>query len=249
MVAAFFDVDDTLLQGNSMASFLQHHLAASGRPAGTFDQLAARLRVGQPSRREVNSAYYRLFAGHTAARLAAEGAAWFDQAAFHPEVLAALRAHQHRDERVFLVSGSFFACLDPIAAVVGADRAYGTRPVVRDGVLTGQVLAPMVDGVKARLVRLLAAVLGLDLATCAAYGDHESDLPMLRQVGHPVVVGADPVLTAVARQRGWRRISVGPAPAAVARAGRPAGVATDAPAGTRGTPAPAAVRASPRPPG
>lgn len=249
MTAAFFDVDDTLIRGNSMAQFLEHHLAACGQPPGTFERLVAGLAAGKQSRADANRAYYQLFAGCTAARLAAEGAGWFTRATFQPDVLAALRAHQEQGDRVFLVSGSFFACLDPVAAAVDADRAYGTRPVIRDGVLTGAVRAPMVDGTKARLVRLLATTLALDLSRCAAYGDHESDLPMLREVGHPVVVGDDPVLTDVASRRGWRRISVDSTPAAVVRADRPAGPATGAPVAIRGRPGPVGAHASAPHPG
>jgi HAD superfamily hydrolase (TIGR01490 family) len=123
-----------------------------------------------------------------------------------PEVLRTLRGHRGTGDRVFLVSGSFFACLDPIAAAARVDAVYGTRPVVRDGVLTGEVLVPVIAEVKARIVQVAAELLGLELARCSAYGDHISDLPMLDTVGRPVVVGGDPALAAVAEARGWPRL-------------------------------------------
>ncbi|GAA3837866.1 HAD-IB family hydrolase [Saccharothrix violaceirubra] len=231
--AAFFDVDDTLIRGNSMAGFLRHHLGSDDAVAA----VAARL-AGLP-RAQANRAYFRLFAGVRADLLAARGREWFDPGLLRPDTLEALRRHANAGEPVFLVSGSFFACLDPIAEAVGATRAFGTRPVVRGGVLTGEVLAPMLDGVKAEVVRLTAAVLGVDLGRCSAYGDHATDLPMLRLVGHPVVVGDDPVLTSWARGRGRA-------------AGGPGGGRVRTPTGARaaigGTPGPAtgaAVR--PRP--
>ena len=44
---------------------------------------------------------------------------------------------------------------------------------------------------------------GFDLAESYAYSDSESDLPMLRAVGRPVVVNPDAELLRVAREEGW----------------------------------------------
>jgi phosphoserine phosphatase len=52
-------------------------------------------------------------------------------------------------------------------------------------------------------MRELAATEGIDLAASYAYSDSGSDLPMLRTVGHPVVVNPDAELRRVARQEGW----------------------------------------------
>ena len=47
---------------------------------------------------------------------------------------------------------------------------------------------------------------GLDLALSYAYSDSESDLPMLRAVGHPVAVNPDTELARVAAQEGWETV-------------------------------------------
>ncbi|MDQ3632621.1 MAG: haloacid dehalogenase-like hydrolase, partial [Actinomycetota bacterium] len=56
---------------------------------------------------------------------------------------------------------------------------------------------------KAIELRRLAAEEGYDLAASYAYSDSESDLPMLRAVGHPVAVNPDTELLRVARKEGW----------------------------------------------
>ena len=53
-------------------------------------------------------------------------------------------------------------------------------------------------------MRRMAEREGIDLAESYAYSDSESDLPMLRAVGHPVVVNPDAELERVARAEGWR---------------------------------------------
>ena len=56
---------------------------------------------------------------------------------------------------------------------------------------------------KAQAIRELAEREGIDLAASWAYSDSESDLPMLRAVGHPVAVNPDKTLARVAREEGW----------------------------------------------
>jgi phosphoserine phosphatase len=56
---------------------------------------------------------------------------------------------------------------------------------------------------KAEAMRELAATERIDLDASYAYSDSESDLPMLRAVGHPVVVNPDSELRRVAREEGW----------------------------------------------
>ena len=75
----------------------------------------------------------------------------------------------------------------------------------RDGVYTGRPDGPFTyrEG-KAEAIRELADREGIDLAESYAYSDSESDLPMMRAVGHPVAVNPDRALERVAREEGWR---------------------------------------------
>lgn len=213
---AFFDVDETVLSVKSMFSFLQFHLAARGEPGSTFARVTNPLRTAAgegSSREEINRSYYRLLAGEPTRGLAATGRAWFEQMVvrpgfFHDHVVQELI--ELRDGGpVHLISGSFFACLDPVADHLGV-TAVGTRPLVRRGELTGEVLVPVVGVAKAHAVSAVAAAAGLDLAGCSAYGDHLSDRTMLELVGFPVVVGGDRQLRDVAERSGWRVLDPAP---------------------------------------
>ncbi|GAB2882687.1 HAD family hydrolase [Streptomyces mayteni] len=211
----FSDVDETVIRTKSMFRFLEFYLASRGEPAGTYERLVGEIRRGADSgvpRHEINRRYYRFYAGEEADRLAAVGKDWFahetERGLFVPETRRALDAHAAAGEPIVLVSGSFFACLDPIAEETGATWAIGTRPVIRRGRLTGEVLVPMIGAAKGRVAHVAAAVRGADLAECAAYGDHISDLDLLSAVGHPVVVGTDPGLNAHAEKAGWRRLPI-----------------------------------------
>jgi phosphoserine phosphatase len=89
--------------------------------------------------------------------------------------------------------------------VLVLDGGIGMRSEVRDGVYTGRAAGPFTyrEG-KAEAIRELAAAEGIDLSESYAYSDSESDLPMMRAVGHPVAVNPDHTLQRVAREEGWR---------------------------------------------
>src|SRR5918996_3118993 len=91
-----------------------------------------------------------------------------------------------------------------LAHVLSFDGAVGARSEIVDGRYTGRAAGPFTyrEG-KAQALRELAQEQGIDLAASYAYSDSESDLPMLRAVGHPVVVNPDAELLRVAREEGW----------------------------------------------
>src|SRR2546430_10559181 len=114
-------------------------------------------------------------------------------------------AYEHQDagRRVYICTAASAELADVLAGVLRFDGAVGTRPEVVDGIYTGRIDGPFVyrEG-KAEAVRQLAEREGVELAASYAYSDSESDLPLLRLVGHPVVVNPDAALARVAREEG-----------------------------------------------
>ena len=221
---AFFDVDETLIRRKSMAGFLQHYLdTAVDLPDRDADELrrgAARLTrrtagSGWRGRAALNREYYRLFRGHRYDRLRAAGRDWFAAQSrrgdlYHPGVRAALADHRARGFRIVLVSGSFAPCLEPIAEDVGADLAVGARLLEYEGVLTGEIRQPVIGRGKAAAARRALESFGASPGGSYAYGDHISDLPLLRSIWHPVVVGGHGLLGRCAGVAGWPVIATRP---------------------------------------
>src|SRR5436190_10202370 len=79
-----------------------------------------------------------------------------------------------------------------LAHVLHFDGGIGSRSEVQDGVYTGRPAGPFTyrEG-KAEAIREVAREQGLDLSESYAYSDSESDLPMMRTVGHPVAINPD----------------------------------------------------------
>ncbi|MFD7873289.1 HAD family hydrolase [Streptomyces sp. NPDC059766] len=231
---AFFDVDETLVDIKSMFSFLEFHLADPDRYRAAENELTSAARAGVP-REETNRTYYRNYTGMEQAAVAASGRRWFArelrrEGFLHREAVRELRRLRAEGHRIALVSGSFRACLDPIAEQLGAEHVLCSDPEVVAGRYTGEVRAAMIGEAKATAARALMARSGARPEDCVAYGDHASDLPLLTCVGRAGIVGDDPVLAAHADRLGWTRLPRTAAPTATAAAPETAGPAAAVPA-------------------
>lgn len=211
---AFFDVDETLVSVKTMFDFYDYFLAARGHTAEEQRELRERaralLRPGLP-REQGNRLFYQRFAGHQVGEVAEIGRQWFNHhlrrgGLFHHDVLDALHRHRAAGTVTALVSGSFHACLDPVAGYAGADVVLCTELEVSGAAYTGEVTRTMIGDAKAAAARQLIAEIGTSAARCSAYGDHISDLGLLELVGHPVVVGPNPDLAALAQRHEWARL-------------------------------------------
>ena len=151
----------------------------------------------------------------------------------YPQMLEIAYAHQDAGRPIFICTAASQEMAELMAIVLTFDGAVGSVSEVVDGHYTGRAGGPFTyrEG-KAEAIRDLAEREGIDLAASWAYSDSESDLPMLRLVGHPVAVNPDAELGRVARAEGWevlrferlgRRLRV--AGAAGARGRRSAGSA------------------------
>ena len=147
----------------------------------------------------------------------------------YPGMLELAYAHQDAGRPIFICTAASQEMAELMAIVLTFDGAVGSVSEVVDGHYTGRAGGPFTyrEG-KAQAIRELAEREGIDLAASWAYSDSESDLPMLRAVGHPVAVNPDAQLRRVAREEGWeimrfeqlgRRLKAGGAVVAAALAG------------------------------
>ena len=213
--AAFFDVDNTVMQGASI-----FHLA---RGLHRRDFFTTREIVGAAWKQ----AYFRIvgvedpehvadarnsalsfIAGHTVTELEELGEEIFDEGMAHriwPGTRALAQLHLDRGQRVWLVTAAPIEIAGIIARRLGLTGALGTVAEHVDGVYTGRLVGDLLHGpAKAEAIRALAAREGLDLSRCSAYSDSVNDLPMLSLVGDPVAINPDARLRAHARAQGWR---------------------------------------------
>jgi HAD superfamily hydrolase (TIGR01490 family) len=212
--AAFFDLDKTLMAGSSGMQFARvaaRHGLVRRRQLASWgvEHLRYRLRgVSDERTTEVLRGVRELLAGVSARSLERMNpevmAAILPRV--YPQMLDEVYSHQDAGRATFIVSAAGSGVVESLAAVLGLDGAVGTRyEVDGDGNLTGRFDGPFVYGPgKVEAMGAFAAEHGIDLAESYAYSDSLSDLPMLRAVGHPVVVNPDPSLAEIAREEGWQ---------------------------------------------
>jgi HAD superfamily hydrolase (TIGR01490 family) len=111
--------------------------------------------------------------------------------------------HKANGHDVVIISASGEEIVARVADMTGATGFVGTRMVAVDGRYTGEIDFYCYGENKAAAVKQLAAERGYDLDACHAYSDSVTDLPMLEAVGHPTAVNPDRALRAAALERGW----------------------------------------------
>jgi|TARA_B110000238_G_scaffold101749_1_gene110875 phosphoserine phosphatase len=83
-----------------------------------------------------------------------------------------------------ILSGGFDYFGQALQAQLGVDHVFANRLEIKDGLLTGRVLEPIVDAeAKARILRALAEQEGISMAQTIAVGDGANDLEMLGAAG------------------------------------------------------------------
>lgn len=111
--------------------------------------------------------------------------------------------HKLRGHDVVVVSASGEEVVEPIAEMLGATHSIATRMAVADGCYTGDVEFYCYGPGKVVAMEQLAAEQGYDLTSSYAYSDSFTDAPMLEAVGHPTAVNPDRLLRKLASEKGW----------------------------------------------
>jgi len=211
--AAFFDLDNTLIQGASLfhlARGLAAHRFLTGRQVARFGwgQLTFRIRGERTGQVETTRTRALSFAtGRTVAEMTGICDRVFDdylERKIWPGTRALAQAHLNRDEPVWLLTAAPQELADIVARRLGFTGALGTVAESVDGIYSGQLCGEILHGsAKGDAMRALAAREGYRLASCHAYSDSANDLPMLTAVGYPHAVNPDHKLRHHAAQCGW----------------------------------------------
>lgn len=212
--AAFFDVDNTIMQGASIYHFARglhqrDFFTTADIAKAAWQQVYFRLAgVEDPEHiAKARSSALAFIAGHSVRELEEVGEQIFDEHMAHkiwPGTRALAQQHLDAGQRVWLVTAAPIEIAAVIARRLGLTGALGTVAEHVDGVYTGELVGELLHGEgKAVAVTAIAEREGLDLARCFAYSDSHNDLPMLSLVGHPCAINPDPKLRSHAKDQGW----------------------------------------------
>ena len=211
MALALFDLDNTLLRGDSdhaWCEFLIEKGVLEGEAyreandrfyreyeAGTLDiheYLAFQLK---PLAEHPMEELHRWREEYVAARI---------EPMISPYALALLEKHRSRGDELVLITATNRFVTEPIAERLNVPTLLATGVEEADGRYTGRPSGTPTfrEGKVKRLEEWLRET-GHSLKGSFFYSDSQNDLPLLNRVGHPVAVAPDPVLLAHAEENGW----------------------------------------------
>ena len=209
---AVFDVDGTLIDGQTQILFARYIVERGGAPRALMAEIAGwyllyrigvRLPVARIQRRIV-----RAFTGtptHLMHVVLDAFTAEILADRLRPDALRQLRTLRRSGAHVVLVSASLDLIIDRLARLVDADGAVATTVAPSgDARFSGRIDGEMIYGVaKLAAVRRYADQRFPLWEFAAAYGDHKSDRFLLAAARQAFAVNPGRQFERIARRRGW----------------------------------------------
>jgi HAD superfamily hydrolase (TIGR01490 family) len=212
--AAFFDIDNTIIRGSSIAAFAKgmadrDYFTTTEVVEFTWKQLKYVLsgRENADDMAQATENGLQFVKGREPREIEDLAEVVYDErmvGRLWAGTVELAEAHKALGHEVWLISATPVEVSDVIARRLGLTGGLGTVAEVRDGHYTGKLEGvPLHGAAKVATVERLAMERNLDLARCAAYSDSSNDIPMLSAVGCAVAINPDGALRAHARAEGW----------------------------------------------
>lgn len=216
MTLAIFDLDNTLLAGDSDYLWGQFLVEEGLVDGDAYAEHNARFyREYQQGTLDIEE--YLSFALAPLARYPAEDLhRWrerFVEEKIRPIMLDKARQlvadHQSRGHTTLVITATNHFVTSPIVQQFGIPHILATLPEFADGRYTGQWLGtPCFQHGKVICLNQWLAETGHTLEGSWFYSDSHNDIPLLEKVTHPIAVDPDAQLTARAQHEGWPIISL-----------------------------------------
>lgn len=211
MALAIFDLDDTLIDGNS-PSLWSAHLADLGwveREAflAREQELVAQYAALEASLEDYLAFSLQPLVGRTPEEVAYVAGPFVEAAIeplIHSQAMRCIATHRAAGDRVLVISASPTFLVEAIAERLGIAEVLGTDLELHYGGYSGRIAGiPCArEGKIARLQQWLEEQ-GETLAGAHFYSDSRNDLPLLGHVEHPHAVNPDAALREHALRHGW----------------------------------------------
>ena len=212
-LAAFFDVDNTIVRGASpfhiarglhRRGYLRNSaIIRFGWQQFKYNMFGERVSQIDQVRKEALS----IIRGWSVAEMTSIGEEIYDEVIslrIFPATKGLLDAHLARGHEVWLITASPVEVGRMIARRLGATGALGTIAEHERGYYTGALIGDLLHGeAKARAALELAEERDLDLDNSFAYGDSANDVPILSAVGFPCAINPERRLRRYAKKHGW----------------------------------------------
>ncbi|MCY4045095.1 MAG: HAD-IB family hydrolase [Cellvibrionales bacterium] len=195
--AAFFDVDNTLINTKSLLSFLDFMIEKDHKNINKYEAFKINLKqmfINNQPRELINRHYFSVLRGHNVEYIKQLAELWVNEQIenkyfFNYELLGRVERFKKDNLRIVLVTGSFEAILEPLNRYLKADDILCSEPEIIDGIYSGELTgAACIGEGKRQAVLKYALMHNICIEESWAFGDDDTDIPMLETVGHGVRV-------------------------------------------------------------
>lgn len=207
---AFFDLDHTLVDGDSDSSFIDFLDARGALPVGIQEEKEPINRAymeGRPWQAEYRALIRRIYRDRPLGETLELGRIHAEEHVV-PMLFAGARdlLAKEREARaeIVLLTTTNQVVTTPLLGLLGLDGLLSSELEVQGEAFTGEIVGDFCTGPgKASALRAYCAARGVDPADCAMYGDGRSDMDALRAVGQPMAVHPNGELAEAAAKNRW----------------------------------------------
>jgi putative phosphoserine phosphatase/1-acylglycerol-3-phosphate O-acyltransferase len=207
---AFYDLDHTILDGNSAT-----HLVQEARSRGVMSNkqfrhalwlsILYKLRIGEPT--EMINRMLSWLQGLDEEFIMQLSKEIFEQViknTIRSEILETIREHRANNAAVVLLSSATTPICEPVSQFLQMDDIICTQLESKNGILTGRTIGKLVYGPekRARMIQYCEKQ-GFAPNDAWYYGDSFTDRHVMEAVGHPVAVYPDNRLMRYAKRNSW----------------------------------------------
>ena len=208
--AAFYDLDHTILDGNSATHIVQEARKQEVMTERQFRHavwlsILYKLNIGEPNRMILRMLSW--LKGKEEQYIMKFSREIFDllvKDTVRPEILETMKEHRDKKGAVVLLSSASTPICLPVSQFLGMDDIICTQLESRNGRLTGNTIRKLVYGSEKK-VRMLEFCRDKDYDPRDAwyYGDSNTDRYVMEAVGNPVAVFPDRRLLKIAKRNHW----------------------------------------------
>lgn len=212
MTLALFDLDNTLIKGDSdhaWGEFLvSHNLVDATQVREANDKFLLDYQNGRLDIHEYLRFALQFLANKTPAELAPlheQFMAEYIEPIILTKGLELIKEHADAGHTLVIITATNRFVTGPIAERLGIKHLIACEPEMKDGIFTGNATGTpsFQHGKVVRLQQWLEQS-ECTLAGSYFYSDSHNDLPLLEQVDHPVAVNPDDRLREIAQQHSWK---------------------------------------------
>ncbi|MCX6731614.1 MAG: HAD-IB family hydrolase [Candidatus Parcubacteria bacterium] len=123
---------------------------------------------------------------------------------FYKEALDLIDKHKRNGQEIILISNAIEPIIMRIAQYLGIKDYIATKLEIQNGKFTGKLFGEIVYGKnKIDKIREFIKKNNFSLKNSWSYGDHITDLPVLKIASHPIAVNPDKILFKEASKKHW----------------------------------------------